>query len=188
MKPLKIVPVAKYPDVYQVTIRSVSEYVCLLYEENIIEFYSREASRLVELIEELFRYNLNEQHNIIEVGSEPIFSASQFFNVTELLMESEYPYYQLNKISASEAQVIIVQTKEIWDKNGISLISALALNARELKILLFLTEGKEPRILPILNFAQVITQPLVDIIGNSDNNHYSIVEQINRFLLFNLMI
>lgn len=186
---LKTVPFFKAKAVFQTTMREVSEP--FIFEKNIIEIFSENAEDLEKAVKEKLWYLSRNQKEkeILEIGPKQLFKSSLYMPIEDLYSVEDKPYGKLNEISDADVQVVVVYSEELLDAHGVALLSDIAHSSNELRLILFLTIGSRPSILPILNFVQVHGQPIINVIDYKKyyDKDVNIIEGIYKSILFNLM-
>lgn len=186
---LKTVPFFKAKAVFQTTMREVSEP--FIFEKNIIEIFSENAKDLEKAVKEKLWYLRRNQKEkeILEIGPKQLFKSSIYMPIDDLYSVEDKPYGKLNEISDADVQVVVVYSEELLDAHGVALLSDIAHSSNELRLILFLTIGSRPSILPILNFTQVHGQPIINVIDFKKyyEKDVRIIEDIYKSIMFNLM-
>ncbi|MGM0241297.1 hypothetical protein [Enterococcus sp. AZ103] len=185
----KEITIPDFEDVTQVSLRKVTE-IFEIEDHNLIELYSTEIQYMEQYLRAIFYYPDSWEKEIMEIGSLQLFKDSDFIDISEFLSEKDKPYNLLSKVRESTPQILIVNTEKLLEKNNLELLSDIACSATESRVIIFMTIGTKAEILPFVNFAQVRSQSLSDIV------HYrkihdcdvSLIEQFCRRFIYNFLI
>ncbi|MGH1848624.1 hypothetical protein ABE869_17520 [Enterococcus gilvus] len=185
----KEIQIPNFEDVTQVSLREVSETFSI-YDHNIIEFYSTELLYLEQYVRDIFYYPNSMQNEVIEIGSIQIIKGSSFINVSEFLNDEKKPYGLLTEVHEASPQILLVQSEKLLENNNLEILSDIACSADKLRIILFLTVGEKAEILPYVNFSQVKSHTLSDVIHyrNFYEKEITFIEQFVRRFDYNFMI
>ena len=188
MKELKIIPVSGCEEVMQVTLRDVLKDFYLIFEENIVEYYSSDKEKLIQLIKNLKIYSKAEQQEIIEITPQPIFEHSYFIDSLSLMNQSYVNYFELETVLKKDIEIMIIQGTEILQKNRKDLLVYFLQYTQTLRVILFLTEGTSAQLLPLVQ-SKCITLPMLDVVDLRKHygRSYKNSEKIYQFIQFNLM-
>ncbi|EPI04510.1 hypothetical protein D920_00210 [Enterococcus faecalis 13-SD-W-01] len=175
-------------EVYQATLRENTGF--LIFEKNVIEFYSTDEKNIYRYIENQLMGLSDEYSDILEIGSEKILEDSHFISFENFNSEDNNYYDYMYEVLNADIQLLLVQTSVFEKESMIRTLSDIASSAMKLRVILFITNNVRPSILPILNFAQVNNQAIVDVIEYKEdyNKRTSLIERVSHFIKFNLMI
>lgn len=185
----KEIKIPDFTEVTQVSLREVSE-IFEIDDHNLIELYSTEFLYMEQYVRTIFYYPDSWEKEIMEIGSLQLFKDSDFIDVSEFLTDEEKPYGLLSKVRDSSPQILIVNSEKLLEKNNLEILSDIACSAAELRVILFMTLGDKAEILPFVNFAQVSSHSLSDVVYYRNFHDYdvSLIEQFYRRFNYNFMI
>ncbi|EOH52475.1 hypothetical protein UA3_02601 [Enterococcus faecium EnGen0263] len=175
-------------EVYQATLRENTRF--LIFEKNIIEFYSTNEKNIYRYIESQLRGLSDEYSDVIEIGSKKILKHSNFIFFEHLSPENGRYYDYLNEILNSEIQLLLVQTSVFEKETMIKTLSDISASAMKPRLIIFITNSNTPQILPILNFAQVNSQSIIDVVAYKKeyDKNSALIERVSHSIKFNQMI
>lgn len=175
-------------EVYQATLRENTRF--LIFEKNIIEFYSTNEKKIYGYIESQLRGLSDEYSDVIEIGSKKILKHSNFIFFEHLISENDRYYDYLNEILNSEIQLLLVQTSVFEKETMVKTLSDISASAMKPRLIIFITNSNTPQILPILNFAQVNSQAIIDVVAYKKeyDKNSALIERVSHSIKFNQMI
>lgn len=185
----KEIMIPNFKEVTQVSLREVTE-IFEIDDHNLIELYSTELLYIEQYVRNIFYYPDSWEKEIMEVGSIPLFQDSEFIDVSQFLCEEEKPYGLMTKIREESPQILLVNSEKLLEKHNLEILSDIACSASELRVIIFMTIGTKAEILPFVNFAQVRSHSLSDVVyyRKFHDRDVSLIEQFYRRFNYNFMI
>lgn len=185
---MKCQKVHEQKSVYQLTMRDVSFFSVI--EQNIIEIYSSNNIELTKTIKnQLFGLSAS-YSEIYEIGRKQLFKGSKFSDSSMFNPSSTKYYLLLNELLEQDVQLLIVQSDTFLKNHEQQVLSDIAATGTKLRMIIFLTHSDRPKILPVLNFVQINSLPIVDVLNyrNSFEQNYELLDRMYQSLIFNYMI
>lgn len=185
---MKCQKVYEQKDVFQLTMRQVSFFSVI--EHNIIEIYSCDNKELVKTIKQQLLGLADSYSDIYEIGSQQLFKNSVFTNSNKLNPSNSSYYNLMNILLDQDVQLPIVQSNTFVSDYEQQILSDIAATATKLRMIIFLTHSDGPKILPLLNFVQINSLPIIDVLNyrNSFEQNYALLDRMYQSLIFNYMI